>query len=254
MQNKNHNVSTLVRVRVSCLCLPESNHAHNTGRNKNLIRFLDSFILLPILTVAVPFGSLFGTTIKTDMDISPTILLSQQKSMEANSLSALPSLGRLAFNQAMDEKAQTLETQAKAIDAYFRVHKLPLEGTGPKMAKEADKYGLDYRLMPAIAMVETTGGKNLCKKLKEDNNKNPFGWGSCEIGFPSFDKAIEVIAMNLSGNNPNTAQHYEGKTNKEILEKYNPPRIKPGYAAKVMRVMNTIGKEDFRNGAVFLIC
>lgn len=233
MQDKNHFVSTSVRVK--CLCKNEVSHTAPTSRHKKLIRFLESFVLLPVLAASMPLGGILGIA-STDMSTSPQIVLSQQQNIEAQSL--------LAFNQAMDQKAQTLKNQAKAIDDYFKVRHLPLEGTGAKMAEEADKYGLDYRLMPAIAMIETTGGKNLCEGLEKDNNKNPFGWGSCKIGFSSFNQAIEVIAMNLSGNNPNTARHYDGKTTKQILEKYNPPSIKPGYAAKVMKVMDAIGEED----------
>lgn len=192
-------------------------------------------MLLPLVTMSMPLGSLP----KTDLYIASNysqIVSSQKYNIEAE--------GLLAFNQALDQKAKTLEAQAKAIDAYFKAHKLPLEGMGAKMAQEADQYGLDYRLMPAIAMIETTGGKNLCTSLPENKNKNPFGWGSCKIGFSSFGEAVEVIAMNLSGNNPNTARHYYGKTTIDMLETYNPPSAKPGYAKSVMRVMDAIGPED----------
>ena len=58
------------------------------------------------------------------------------------------------------------------------------------------------------------------------------------------EEAIEIVAMNLGGNNPNTDHHYAGKTTKEILQKYNPPSVVPNYAQKVMRVMNAIGEAD----------
>lgn len=190
---------------------------------------MQSLVVLPVMTMSFSMGSINNAEM-------PHNVLAKQLNSTTD--------GIVALNKALNPEVEILKAKAEAIDAYFRVHKLPLEGTGLKMATEADKYGLDYRLMPAIAMIETTGGKNLCKKLDEDNNKNPFGWGSCNIGFESFNKAIEVIALNLSGNNPNTAHHYGGKTIKEILEKYNPPKIKPGYAAKVMRVMEVIGDEE----------
>ncbi len=164
--------------------------------------------------------------IKTDMNLSPQVALLETRA------------------EVVDEKTQILKERAQAIDSYFAARKMPLHGTGMKFAKEADKHDLDWRLLPAIAVIETTGGKNLCKSLPKEKNKNPFGWGSCKIGFPTFDKAIEVIALNLSGDNPNTAKHYDGKTTKEILEKYNPPSVKPGYSNKVMGVMEAIGKKD----------
>ena len=152
--------------------------------------------------------------------------------MEAN--------GLLAFNQVMDNKAQILQAQADAIDGYFKAHNTPLFGTGMKMALEARKNGLDWRLLPAIAMIESTGGKFACKNASHSF----FGWGSCKISFSSDEEAIEIVAWNLGGNNPATASYYADKTTKEILRKYNPPHIVPNYTAKVIRVMNIIGDEE----------
>ena len=246
MKHKNYFVSTGVKVKVLCTC--KTDHIP-TRRNKNLIRFLESFIMLPVI-VAMPLGSVFGVVNTTSpTETAPKIALIEHKSLMANGLFAINQEAEEQKIKAENELAN-LKLQAEAIDNYFKARNLPLEGTGMKMATEAKKYDLDYRLMPAIAMIETTGGKNLCKSLKSSNNKNPFGWGSCKIGFSSFDKAIEVIAMNISGNNPNTAHHYGShKTTKELLETYNPPRIKPGYAAKVMKVMDIIGKKDLENNA-----
>ncbi len=179
----------------------------------------------------MPLGGLFGTVKTANVDVAPQIVLAQ-KNMEASSL--------LALNQAVDEKAQILEKQAEAIDAYFRARKMPLEGTGKKMAEEAEKNGLDWRLLPAIAVRESTGGKHACKSVPNSF----FGWGSCKIGFKSKEYAIEVIARNISGNNPNTEHHYSGKTTRGILQKYNPPSVIPKYADEVMAIMEVIGDED----------
>jgi hypothetical protein len=108
------------------------------------------------------------------------------------------------------------------------------------MAEEADKNDLDWRMLPAIAVRESTGGKFDCKRV----SNNPFGWGSCKIGFKSNEEAIEVVAKNLGGNNPNTARHYDNKTLKQILRAYNPPSVVPRYAEQVISIMNDIGPED----------
>ena len=136
-----------------------------------------------------------------------------------------------------------LKLEAQAVDAYFEDHDMPLEGTGMKMVTEADKNDLDWRLLPAIAVRESTGGKNDCNKVKN----NAFGWGSCKIGFKSNDEAIETVARNLGGNNPNTANHYDNKTTKQILHAYNPPTIVPKYAEQVMSIMNDIGDADLNS-------
>lgn len=148
--------------------------------------------------------------------------------------------GLSALNQAPDPEIAILKAKADAIDTYFREHNMPLEGTGMKMATEAENNGLDWRLLAAIAVRESTGGKHDCNKVQH----NAFGWGSCKIGFKSDDQAIETIARNLGGNNPKTAHHYNNKTTKEILNAYNPPSIVPKYTEQVISIMNTIGNAN----------
>ena len=209
---------------------------------KNLIQFVQSLVLLPLVTGSVPLNSLIkADTLK---ETSKTVFIQKENSI-AN--------GLIALNQAVDEKAKELEARldsvrqakADAIDAYFEARDMPLFGTGMKMAEEADKNDLDWRLLPAIAARESTGGKNDC--IKVDNN--PFGWGSCRIGFKTIDDAIETVAKNLGGNNPSTKRHYGDKTLKGILQAYNPPSIVANYANQVIRIMNTIGKEDLNTTA-----
>ena len=185
-------------------------------------------MLLPVMTMPLSFGSIHNT--ETSQNV-----LAQKFNIEVR--------GTMAFNQVVDPQAEILKIQtqkAEAIDAYFAEHDMPLEGNGMKMVVEADKNDLDWRLLPAITVRESTGGKNDCNKAKH----NAFGWGSCKIGFKSDAEAIEVVAQNLGGNNPKTAQHYDEKTTKQILRAYNPPSIVPRYAEQVMAIMDTIGDAD----------
>jgi len=202
-------------------------------KNNNLIRFAQSLVLLPVMTMSLSLGSIHN--IETSRNI-----LVQKVNIEAG--------GTLAFNQAIDPKAdlnaQILKAEAEAIDAYFAEHNMPLAGMGMKMVLEAEKNDIDWRLLPAIAIRESTGGKNSCDKVKY----NSFGWGSCKIGFKSNEEAIETVAKNLGGNNPNTAHHYDNKTIKQILRAYNPPSIVPRYAEQVMSIMKNIGDAEIIPG------
>ena len=131
--------------------------------------------------------------------------------------------------------------KAAKIDAYFGQWDLPASGYGLAMVKAADKYDLDWRLLPALAKLETTGGKHVCKNPKGLNNW--FGWGSCKIGFDSIEESFDVIAKNLTGNNPRTANYYKGKTVEKILEVYNPPAtpgITPNYHKLAFKIMDEI--------------
>lgn len=127
----------------------------------------------------------------------------------------------------------SLQTEhAKKIDEYFAKRDMPMEGYGAKLVKEAEVNNLDWRLLPAIAITESTGGKFACYN-------NPFGWGSCKIKFKDFDSAIETVAMNLGGNNPKTEQYYKDATTKEILHHYN-NSVVPTYTGKVLAFMDLI--------------
>ena len=201
-------------------------------KNKKLIRFVESFILLPFITTSLPVGNLTTESagiVEANINSPQTILLEK-----------LNSGNILVAERVANQEEETLKVQAEAIDAYFEDRDMPLSGLGKKMAEEATKNDLDWRLVAAIAVRESTGGKFDCKKV--DNN--PFGWGSCKIGFKSNEEAIETVARNLGGNNPKTAYHYDDKTTMQILRAYNPPTIVRHYAEQVISIMNAIGPEN----------
>jgi len=104
------------------------------------------------------------------------------------------------------------------------------------MVEEAEKNNIEWTLIPAIAIKESTGGKFAC-------DHNPFGWGSCKIEFRSWNHAIEVIANNLGGNNPNTARYYKGTSTKEKLHHYNGSVI-PTYTGEILEFMELIENQD----------
>jgi len=181
----------------------------------------------------VPIGSILMNTTKETVQA----VFVQKENIEAT--------GMLAFNQVLDQEAKDLEVKVKAIDDYFRLHDMPLSGMGKKMVEESEKNDLDWRLLPAVAVRESTGGKYDCVKVKN----NPFGWGSCKINFNSIEEAIETVAMNLGGNNPNTERHYADKTTDQILKAYNPPSVVPNYVRQVKSIMKAIGEEDLETEA-----
>jgi len=126
---------------------------------------------------------------------------------------------------------------AEFIDQYFSERNMPLAGTGEIMAEEAEKNNIDWRLLPAIAIRESSGGKFAC-------DKNPFGWASCKKTFSTWEEAIKTVAKNLGGNVSQTEKFYKGKTLEEKLKAYNPPSVVPTYAEEVMHIMELIGPEE----------
>ncbi len=128
------------------------------------------------------------------------------------------------------------EARAQAIDSYFKDRSMPLHGTGMTFVLVAEKYGLDWRLMPSIGVRESSGGKAAC-------GYNAFGWGSCKLhNFHSYEEAIESLGRNLGGANKNTARYYAGKSTLEKLYYYNGTVI-PSYPAEVIAIMDKMERD-----------
>ena len=110
---------------------------------------------MPVITISGSIGSLppGGSIAATSQ-----IVFSQK----LNNIKSVSEVA-LAPEQAVDfEALREKEKQAKAdaIDVYFRAREMPLSGFGMKMVEEAERNELDWRLLPAIAARESTGGKN----------------------------------------------------------------------------------------------
>lgn len=125
------------------------------------------------------------------------------------------------------------DTRADDIDGYFAARSMPLAGYGKKFIEAADANGIDWRLLPAIAVRESSGGKQAC-------GHNPFGWNSCRTDFGSTEEAIDYVAWNLGGNNPKTRAYYAGDTRAK-LQSYN-GTVNPRYPAEVLGIMDQIGR------------
>lgn len=204
-----------------------------TNIYKNFSKSLHSFILLPLLVTNLSGGF--------DSKINLADLSDKLQS------------GFGITEQIEEENALSQERKIKAakIDAYFGQWDLPASGYGMAMVLAAEKYGLDWRLLPALAKLETTGGKHVCKNPSGKNNW--FGWNSCKTKFDTVEESFDVIAMNLSGNNPGTARYYAGKTIEQILNVYNPPQtpgITPNYHKKAFNIMSEIENFEIDQSAL----
>lgn len=152
----------------------------------------------------------------------PTVSLASH----IGSIDTTPSAVEVSIDDIRQERAD-------AIDLYFRERSMPLEGTGMTFVLVAEKYGLDWSLLPAIGVRESSGGKAAC-------GHNPFGWGSCKLhNFVSYEQAIEALGKNLGGANQKTARYYAGKSTKEKLYYYN-GTVVPTYPDEVLAIMDKI--------------
>lgn len=66
-----------------------------------------------------------------------------------------------------------------------------LVGEAGVMVAAADRHGLDWRLLPVIAVLESQAGREAC-------GYNPFGYASCAVTFGSWAEAVERAAATLA--------------------------------------------------------
>jgi hypothetical protein len=109
--------------------------------------------------------------------------------------------------------------------AFFRQGNCPAAKLSPIFLEAADTYALDWRLLPSLSFVETSGGKAA-------RNNNLFGWDSGRAAFSSAAAGIRAVASSLAH-----SAIYRNKDVDGILNTYNGSA---GYARKVKDVMRRI--------------
>ena len=162
------------------------------------------FILTPILLFASILFFLF-------LSYNSKLHASFGRNLSGVAFAALPSaenvLGDSIFRQ---------DARIEIVRQFFAKYKSPLEPFASNVVEQADKYGLDFRLIPSIAMQES----NLCQKIIADShNCWGFGiYGKKVTKFQSYPEAIETVTRTL-------AQNYVAgglNTPETIMKKYTP--------------------------------
>jgi CubicO group peptidase (beta-lactamase class C family) len=112
---------------------------------------------------------------------------------------------------------------------FFNKYRSPLALHADDFLKTADRFGLDWRLLPSLVIIES-GGRNI-------RNNNVFGWGNGASRFRSVADSIAVVAECLTNKLP-----YRGKSFEEKMQAYNPRRR--NYAGFVQKMMDQIAPES----------
>lgn len=130
-------------------------------------------------------------------------------------------------------EGKQLDKQAKILAEFLAQYDSPLQYSAQDFIDAAKVYDLDWKLLPAIAGVESTFGKQI------PGGFNGWGWGvygTQAIYFSSWKEAIYTIAQGLR----------ENYFNKGYNEPYSINRIyaaSPTWGSKVTFFMNKI--EEF---------
>ena len=111
--------------------------------------------------------------------------------------------------EAVAERERQFRFRVARVQSFLDKYSSPLASSSSVLVGTADRFNLDYRLLPAIAGVEST----FCKYAP---NFNCWGWGRGLTRFTSFNQAIEVIAKGL-------AQNYDTRDVRYIGYKFCPP-------------------------------
>jgi hypothetical protein len=111
------------------------------------------------------------------------------------------------------------------LQRFFRQCGCPAEAYTVEFLAAADAYNLDWRLLPSISFVESTGGK-------ATQHNNMFGWDQGRAQFASPEDGIYEVGYRLAN-----SETYRDKNLDTVLTTYNP--VGP-YAQKVRSVMRRI--------------
>ncbi len=131
--------------------------------------------------------------------------------------SALP-----VSNNQIFQQVDYLDGRSILVRNLFRKYNSPLQDLNIQFIEVADKYGLDFRLLPAIAMQESLGGKKVIQ-----DSYNPFGYGiygNLVIKFASWEEAVEKVGKALKENYLSQGLNTPDK----IMAKYTPPSLLSG--------------------------
>lgn len=189
--------------------LPSFTKQENFIFGKNLLLVCLFFVITP-LTIGISLFSLLtlkGTASPVGSQKVAQITPFSGVQVYASLPAQLPSVsGEVGFGDAREE----------IVRQYLERYNSPLLPYVSQVINVADKYNLDYRLLPAIAQQES----NLCKIIPPGSH-NCWGWGihsAGSLGFDSYQEALETVAKGLK-------TQYIDKgyvTVKEIMSKYNP--------------------------------
>lgn len=156
-----------------------------TTRRSHSHRLLFLLLYMSVVPVFIVFLLLFSLSVKYESNG----YISRQA--HKPQFQALPSKS----NQS-NMNVESTDARVKALEDFFKKYKSPLYGHAQTIVDEADKNNIDYRLLPAIAMQEST----LCKKvIKNSFNCWGFGiYGGKVRRFAGYDEAIKTVTSTLS--------------------------------------------------------
>lgn len=198
-------------------------------------KLLPVLVWIPLTLMVLAFTLFFYTQSPYAKDVSQVAGIETEASpfektnyeetiMEENQIPILP---------PFEASLVTKDARPKILSSFLENYSCPLtpyDHYADTYIEVADKYNLDFRLIPAISMQES----NCCKKIPEGSN-NCWGYGiygDQVTTFSTIEEGIDTVGKTL-------AKHYTSKglmEPEEIMSKYT-PQSKGSWAAGVLHFM-----------------
>jgi hypothetical protein len=109
------------------------------------------------------------------------------------------------------------------LERFFDLYRCPAPYYVKEYLSAADRYGVDYRLLPAVSVRETLCGV-------EGWRNNRWGYHPGVQAFSSVEAGIDFVTRQLAEN-----PFYKGKTLPDKLFTYNPRQTYPDEVQWIMR-------------------
>ncbi len=190
---------------------------------RKLLSFFTFFAITPlVLLISIVFFSYRSFQSQNAFNITN---LYPSKTIAFSAIPTDPNL--------IDTQINTSDSRIERLYHFFSVYNSPLANYAQQFVSVADQYGLDYRLLPAIAAQES----GLCATAPKDSY-NCWGWGIYTHKmtiFSSYADAINSIGRQMSQN-----YYSKGLTTPESIGKVYNPASPEGWANHINYFINQI--------------
>ena len=126
-------------------------------------------------------------------------------------------------DQDVTKNRKKFDLREAILRKFLRDNHCPDQEFTEVFIAEADAHGLDWRLLPSLALVESGGGRAV-------KGNNLFGWANGKQAFNSIGEAIHTVASTLAH-----GRAYRGKDLDGKLATYNQGTDYPAMVLEIMR-------------------
>jgi hypothetical protein len=149
----------------------------------------------------------------------------QQGFIVAAGVISIPVMMTKADQLVNSNECREKDPRLQSLQRFFHEVDSPLEELASVFISEADAHKLDWRLLPGLSFVESTGGR-------AGHGNNVFGWNNGKSSFRTISEGIHVVATSLA--------YSPMYRNKGLVEKLRTYNQNPEYVASVRTVMRQI--------------